>query len=186
MESHNEHSASQGVTRRFKAFQGVSRRFKAFQGVSRRHSASQCVTVRHSASQCVTVRHSAFQVGIGLQDRVKRGLVMSDDRPGEIAQVPISSKRENFPDRDDKKARLSDTIRRQFFTPSSCIIGAKASRSRARFFRGITKNRGRRCANPATTDRLPNQSGQPRPRQAAPIAIYKILLGRRNEFIPSK
>ena len=111
---------------------------------------------------------------------------MSNDRFDAIIQVPIFSKRENLLDRDDKKARFSVTIRRTFFTPSSYFIGAKASRSRARFFCGITKNDGRGCANPSIADRLPSGTAQPRLRKGAVFASLKILLGRRNEFIPSK
>jgi hypothetical protein len=48
--------------------------------------------------------------------------------------VPIREKRENFLQREDKKARLSATMAIVLCTSSSYRLDAKASRGRARFF----------------------------------------------------
>jgi hypothetical protein len=50
------------------------------------------------------------QFRIGLQDGGQSGPVLTDKRVRAIALVPIRVKRENFLERDDKKARLSDTM----------------------------------------------------------------------------
>jgi len=94
------------------------------------------------------VSHTALQFGIGLQDRVERGLILSDKRVSAIVLVPIWPKREEFLDGDDKKARFSVTIWSAFDTPSSYFIDAKASRSRARFFCASGKNEATGSAHP--------------------------------------
>ena len=48
--------------------------------------------------------------------------------------MPIRPKREQFPDGDDKKAKFSVRIPILFFTPSSYLNEANASRGRTRFF----------------------------------------------------
>lgn len=90
-----------------------------------------------------TESQTAVQLGIGLQDRVQRGLILADKRVGAIVLVPIIAKRENFLDCYDKKARLSVIMRIVSFTPSSYFIDAKASRGRARFFCEIENNQKR-------------------------------------------
>ena len=84
--------------------------------------------------------HAALQPRMGPQYRVQRDLILPDKRPGAIEFMPIRPKRENFLDGDDKKARLSVITRSLFFTPSSYLLDATASRGRARFFRAIKKN----------------------------------------------
>jgi hypothetical protein len=74
------------------------------------------------------------QVGIRLQDGVQRGLILAHERVSAIVLVPVRAKRENLLERYDKKAKLSVTIEKLTFTPSSYRIEAKASRGRTRFF----------------------------------------------------
>jgi len=74
------------------------------------------------------------KLGMGLQDRVQRGLILPDKRPGPIVLVPIRTKREELLDGDGKKARLSAILAMVVCTPSSYLFDANASRGRARFF----------------------------------------------------
>ena len=71
---------------------------------------------------------------MGLQDRVQRGLILPDKRPGAIVLMPIRAKREKLLDGYGKKARLSAIISIVLYTPSSYLFDANASRGRARFF----------------------------------------------------
>jgi len=71
---------------------------------------------------------------MALQDRVQRGLILPDKRPGAIALMPICAKREELLDGYGKKARLSTIISIVLCTPSSYLFDANASRGRARFF----------------------------------------------------
>jgi hypothetical protein len=75
-----------------------------------------------------------LQLGMGFHDRVQRSLILPDKRVSAVVLVPVIAKRENFPDRYDKKARLSLTMWSVTFTPSSYLLDAKASRGRARIF----------------------------------------------------
>jgi len=74
------------------------------------------------------------KLGMGLQDRVQRGLILPDKRPGAVLLVPIRAKREKSLDGYGKKARFSVMMRIDLCTPSSYPIDANASRGRARFF----------------------------------------------------
>jgi hypothetical protein len=74
------------------------------------------------------------QLRLGLQNRLERGAILTDERVGAVILVPIRAKRENFLYRQDKKARLSVTMAIVLCTPSSYRLDAKASRGRARFF----------------------------------------------------
>jgi hypothetical protein len=75
-----------------------------------------------------------LKLGMRLQDRVQRELILLDKRLSAVVLVPVRAKRENFLDRYNKKARFSVRIRNVTFTPSSYLVDAKASRGRARFF----------------------------------------------------
>lgn len=79
-------------------------------------------------------RRAIPQRRMRLQDRVQRGLVLLNKRAGAVIPVPIRTKREKLLDGDGKKARLSVTMRIDFCTPSSYLVGAKASRGGTRFF----------------------------------------------------
>jgi len=74
------------------------------------------------------------KLGMGLQDRVQRGLILPDKRPGAVLLVPIRAKREKSLDGYGKKARFSVMMRIDLCTPSSYLVDAKASRGRARIF----------------------------------------------------
>ena len=95
-----------------------------------------CVAgMRQKADAAVDAVSNAFlKLGMGLQDRVERGLILPNKRLGAIILVPICLKREKLLDGYNKKARLSVRIWIVLCTPSSYLIDAKASRSRARFF----------------------------------------------------
>jgi hypothetical protein len=121
-----------------------------------------------------------LQLGMGLQDRIQRDLILPDERFGAIVLVPIGPKRENLFQRYGKKARFSVIIWSVLHTPSSYLIDAKASRGRARFFcaiRGSEKEFGRyeRSIAYRRPRRFPLRS---QCRLAAPN-ILKRLLGRK-------
>jgi hypothetical protein len=80
------------------------------------------------------VGHATPKRGMRLQNRVQRGLVVLNKRPGAVVPVPIRAKREKSLDGYGKKARFSAIIENVLFTPSSYLIGANASSGRARFF----------------------------------------------------
>lgn len=65
-----------------------------------------------------------LQLGMRLHDRVQRSLILTDKRVSAIVLVPVIAKRENFPDRYDKKARLSVTMLSVLHTPSSYLLDA--------------------------------------------------------------
>ena len=87
-----------------------------------------------------TVSHAPLQIGMGLQYRVERDLILPDKRTGAVLLVPIRAKREKSLDRYGKKARFSVTMRIDLCTPSSYPIDAHASRGRARFLCATVKN----------------------------------------------
>ena len=77
---------------------------------------------------------TAFQIGIITQDRIERGLILTNKRTSAIVLMPIRAKRKEFPGGYDKNARFSVKMLSVFDTPSSYELDADASRSRARFF----------------------------------------------------
>ena len=95
-----------------------------------------CVAgMREKANPAVRAGNDAPpKLGMGLQDRVQRGLILPDKRPGAIVPMPIRAKREKLLDGYGKKARLSAIISIVLYTPSSYLFDANASRGRARFF----------------------------------------------------
>jgi hypothetical protein len=90
-----------------------------------------------------TVSNAAEKLGVGLQDRVQRRLILPDKRLGAVILVPIRAKREKPLDGYGKKARPSAILFIVLYTPSSYLFDANASRGRARFFlrhgRGSTR-----------------------------------------------
>ena len=78
--------------------------------------------------------NTAEKLGVGLQNRVQRRLILPDKRLGAVILVPIRAKREKLLDGYSKKARLSVMIPIVVDTPSSYLLDANASRGRARFF----------------------------------------------------
>jgi len=73
--------------------------------------APTCVArMRQKANPAVNAAGSAaLKLGMGLQRRVQRGLILPD-RPGAILLVPIRAKGEKLLDGDGKKARLPATL----------------------------------------------------------------------------
>jgi hypothetical protein len=126
-----------------------------------------------------TVGDTLPQLRIGLQYRVQRGLILADKRLSAIVLVPIFAKREELLDRDDKKARLSVTMRSVSFTPSSYLIDAKAPRGRARFFVQLRRARRLNQHNQSTTEDSLSPFIPPRQRRLATPHILKRLLGRK-------
>lgn len=128
------------------------------------------------------VRHAAAQFGMRLHHRVQRGLILTDKRIRAVVLMPIRAKREKLLDSDDKKARLSVTIRIEFCTPSSYLVDAKASRGRARFFCAPPKNSLRPSAQT-----IQHGSSTQALSLAAPTPIHharflQTLLERRNRL----
>ena len=71
--------------------------------------------------------HATLQFGMALQHGVQGQQILPDQRPGTVALVPISSRSEELPDRNDKKARFWVTLEKIFSTPSSYLTEAHAS-----------------------------------------------------------
>jgi hypothetical protein len=91
--------------------------------------------MREKANFAVRAGNDApAKLGMGLQDRVQRGLILPDKRPGAIVPMPIRPKREKPLDGYGKKARPSAILFIVLYTPSSYLFDANASRGRARFF----------------------------------------------------
>ena len=78
--------------------------------------------------------HAPAKLGMGLQDRVQRGLILPDQRAGAVVLMPIRAKREKLLDGNGKKARLSTITSIVLCTPSSYLPEANAPRGRPRFF----------------------------------------------------
>ena len=91
--------------------------------------------MREKANPAVrAVSNAAEKLGVGLQNRVQRRLILPDKRLGAVILVPIRAKREKLLDGYSKKTRLSVMIPIVVDTPSSYLLDANASRGRARFF----------------------------------------------------
>ena len=80
------------------------------------------------------LRYATLQIRMRLQDPIQLDLILPDKRPGAVGLVPISLKRENFLDGDDKKTRLSVITWIVSCTASAYLNEAQASRGRPRFF----------------------------------------------------
>jgi hypothetical protein len=121
------------------------------------HVSPTCVAgMREEANPAVrTVNDAALKGGMGLQDRVQRGLILPDKRAGAVVLMPIRANREKLLDGYGKKARLSAILSIVLYTPSSYLLDANASRGRARFF----------CAQPTSigSDRPHERSATYRP-----------------------
>jgi len=127
------------------------------------------------------VGHAPQQPGMGLYDRVQRGLILPDKRPDAVELMPIGAKREKLLDGYGKKARLSVILAMVLDTPSSYLFDAEASRGRARFFDapgvGICKD----CPHKrSAADRSPNPYRLPSRHSPLTRQTPKPLLERRN------
>jgi len=54
--------------------------------------------------------HATLQFGMALQHGVQGQQILPDQRPGTVALVPVSSRSQELPDRNDKKARFWVTL----------------------------------------------------------------------------
>jgi len=135
------------------------------------------------------VCQATLQIRLRLQDRIQRDLILPDKRAGAIVLVPIRPKRENFLDRDDKKARLSVITRIVLCTTSAYLNEAKASRGRPRFFMRHEPTKTDLCPyHRSPVYRSPNQQLLPRRHTFAAPPILERLLGKKNPhnfFFPS-
>ena len=112
---------------------------------------------------------ATLKLGMGLQNRVQRGLILQDKRLGAIVLMPIRTKREKLLDAYGKKTRLSVIIL-MLFTPSSYHLGAKATRGRARFF----VRDGRGCAPPVRTNHPPHIAPPSHPACQINAALLRV------------
>ena len=132
------------------------------------------------------VGHATPKRGMRFQNRVQRGLVVPNKRPGAVVLMPIRAKRENLLDGYGKKARFSAIIENVLCTPSSYLIGAKASSGRARFFVRYGKNSRRPPAQtlrPLSSPRPSRLPGQPR--RAARHLLRRLLEEQSLFYLPS-
>ena len=95
---------------------------------------------------------TACQTGMIAQNRIQRGLILTNKRTGTIVLMPVRAKRKEFPGGYDKNARFSVKMLSVLGTPSSYELEANASRSRARFFCGSAQKdrRSDRTTDPST------------------------------------
>ena len=134
-----------------------------------------------------TGNSATLKLGMGLQNRVQRGLILQDKRLGAIVLMPIRANREKLLDAYGKKAKLSVIIL-MLFTPSSYHLGAKATRGRARFFYARwTRKHTNRPHKPFAPYRSVNPSRLPDQRSFAARQILSRLLGKKKAlfFLPS-
>jgi hypothetical protein len=98
--------------------------------------ASMCVPwMRQKANSTVTAAdRTTCQTGLIAQDRIQRGLILTNNRKSTIVLMPVRAKGKEFPGGYDKNARFSVKMLIDFCTSSSYELDANASRSRARFF----------------------------------------------------
>ena len=85
-------------------------------------------------SAVYAVSNTVAKLGMGLQNRIQRRLILPNKRFGAVVLVPIRAKREKLLDGYGKKARFSVMMLIVLCTPSSYLLDANASRGRARFF----------------------------------------------------
>jgi hypothetical protein len=148
-----------------------------------------CVAgMREKANPTVrAVSNASQKLGMRLQHRVQRGLILSDKRPGAIVLVPIRAKREKLLDRYGKKARLSAIMLMVVDTPSSYLFDAKASRGGARFFvrDGQESAQTVRTNSPAPIA-PPGRSAFPVGADSLPVTFSKRYLEEGRLLLPSK
>jgi hypothetical protein len=126
------------------------------------------------------VRHAALKLGLGLQNRIQRGLIVPDQRPGAIVLMPICAKRENLLDGNGKKASLSTILSSVLHTPSSYLPEANAPRGRPRFF----VRHGRASAGTVGTN---GQSPTVHPRRSAcPVSTDPLRLESSSDYLEEK
>lgn len=97
---------------------------------------------------------TACQTGMIAQNRIQRGLILTNKRTGTIVLMPVRAKRKEFPGGYDKNARFSVKMVIVLGTPPSYELEANASRSKAGFFCGSAKKIAARIAlriHPATS-----------------------------------
>lgn len=70
------------------------------------------------------------------QHRVQSDLILTNKQVSAVVPVPILRKDKNLLEGYDEKARFS-VMMRSVVTPSSYLLGAKASRGRTRIFYGL-------------------------------------------------
>jgi hypothetical protein len=80
---------------------------------------------------------ATLEVPMVSQDRLQSDLILTNKRVNAVVSVPILRKHKNFLEGYDEKARFSVMMRSVSFTPSSYLLGAKASRGRTRIFYGL-------------------------------------------------
>lgn len=108
------------------------------------------------------------QLGTSLQNGIERDLILTNKRTSTLLLVPILGKRENLPDADYEKARLSAMLSMFLLMPSSYVLDAKAPRgTRVFLFTSHLKTRQPHCANIPRPQarpvpiRCPNRSRSP-------------------------
>jgi len=117
-------------------------------------------------------RDATCQLGMGSQEPVQYRQILPNNRLGAVVLVPVWPKRETLLDGDDKKARLSVTMRNEFFTPSSYRIDAIASTGRARIFYALL---GKTPAHARTSDSRCIAGPTTLPCQLIPTDLYCAL-----------
>ena len=97
------------------------------------------------ANAAVTTEdRTACQTGMIAQDRIQRGLILTNNRKSTIVLMPVRAKCKEFPGSYDKNARFSVRVLSVFDTPSSYELDANAARARARFFCGFRQIQSQR------------------------------------------
>jgi len=110
--------------------------------------AASVAGMRQEAYPAVAAPHRAVaQLGMIVQDRVQRELILTNKRIGAFVLVPIFAERKDFRDGYSKSTRFSVKMLMVFGISSSYSLDAYASRGRARIFYAPTQ----KIAQPSRT-----------------------------------
>jgi len=143
--------------------------------------------VRQKANRAVAAPdRTACQTGIIAQDRIQRGLILTNKRKNAIVLMPIRAKRKEFPGGYDENPRFSVKMLICSDTPSSYELDANASRARARFFYGSAQKDSRpgRTADPSANALLNSLVCAIDHASPCPTNLL-LLLGKRGQVLPN-
>lgn len=137
--------------------------------------------MRQKANEAVAAAdRTGCQTGMIAQDRIQRGLILTNNRTSAIVLMPIRAKCKEFPGGYDKNSRFSVKMLICSDTPSSYELDANASRARARFFCGSAQElyRSDRATNLSPNVPLARRTCAVRDTCARPVIA---LLGKKSQ-----
>jgi hypothetical protein len=134
--------------------------------------------MREKANRTVATAHrTVCQVEPIAQGGIDCVLVLTNKRTSAIELVPISPKRKDFGDRDDKNAKFSVRMWRVLCMTSSYKLDAQASRRGTRFFHAPSQDRARTIAQNSNRNAAPKTRNVP---STSPARHFqRPLLGKK-------